>query len=33
MVVATVLSPLEKLDAEDARLDFKLFAKAAWHVI
>src|SRR5260221_43776 len=27
------LSPLEKFDAEEARLDFRLFAQAAWHVI
>jgi len=27
------LSPLEKFDAEEARLDFKLFAQAAWPII
>ena len=27
------LTHLEKFDAEEARLDFKLFAQAAWHVI
>lgn len=27
------LSPLEKFDAEEARLDFKLFVRLAWHVI
>ncbi len=27
------LTPLERFDAEEARLDFKLFAQAAWPVI